>query len=126
MTLGELRERWEHRRDVFAMFGASVDGAKLVAEVLADLDAFECASADEVLTLADAATESGYSAEHLRHLVASGQLTNAGRKHAPRIKRSDLPRKLAAKTTERASAASDAYNADADALSIVGRLAGRR
>jgi hypothetical protein len=117
MTLGELRERWEHRRDVFATFGASVDGAKLAGEILADIATLETANADEVLTLTNAARESGYSAEHLRHLVASGQLANAGRKHAPRVKRSDLLRKPG--TT------ASTYNPDADALHLVGRLAKR-
>lgn len=128
MTLAEFRQRWERRRDEWARFGVSVDGAKLAAEVVADLDAFESSAADEVLTLTDAARESGYSAEHLRHLIASGQLENAGRKHAPRVKRSDLPRKpgASASIVRPEGSTHSSYNVDADALSLVGRLAGRR
>ena len=47
----------------------------------------------ELLRLSDAAAESGYSADHLRHLVADGTIPNAGRKGAPRIRRKDLPAK---------------------------------
>ena len=42
-----------------------------------------------------ASAESGYSESRLRHLVAAGELQNAGKKGAPRIRRSDLPKKAA-------------------------------
>lgn len=45
------------------------------------------------LTLAQAAQESGYSVDRLRHMVADGTLPQAGRKGSPRIRRADLPRK---------------------------------
>jgi len=48
---------------------------------------------DQVLTLPQAAAESGYSADHLARLVREQPALNAGRKHAPRIRRRDLPRK---------------------------------
>ena len=50
-------------------------------------------SGDEVLTLSEAATESGYSQSRLRHMVASGDLPQAGVKGKPRIRRGDLPNK---------------------------------
>jgi hypothetical protein len=59
----------------------------------AELEATLRAAADEELTLAEAAAESGYSAERLRRKVAGGEIPNAGRKGAPRIRRADLPRK---------------------------------
>ncbi len=46
---------------------------------------------DEVLSLKQAADLSGYSVEHLRHLVADGTIPNAGRKHAPRVRRAHVP-----------------------------------
>jgi len=49
---------------------------------------------DEALTLTHAARESGYSSDHLRHLVADGTIPNAGEKGRPRIRRGDLPMKL--------------------------------
>jgi hypothetical protein len=50
----------------------------------------------EALTLAEASDESGYSVNHLERLVREGRIPNAGRKHAPRISRRDLPHKPAA------------------------------
>ncbi|SRR6266576_464747 len=48
---------------------------------------------DDVLRLKDAAKESGYSEDHLRRLIREGVLPNVGRRHAPRVLRSALPRK---------------------------------
>jgi hypothetical protein len=36
---------------------------------------------------------SGYSADYLGRMLRSGSIPNAGRPHAPRIRRADLPRK---------------------------------
>ena len=55
-------------------------------------DALEC-DESELLTLEQAAHESGYSTEHLGRMVRTGKLSNAGRSHAPRIRRGDLPLK---------------------------------
>ncbi|MDE2782551.1 MAG: hypothetical protein OXK77_06320, partial [Gemmatimonadota bacterium] len=44
----------------------------------------------------EAARESGYSADHLGRLVRDGRIPNAGRPGAPRIARTDLPRKAPA------------------------------
>jgi hypothetical protein len=49
--------------------------------------------ADDTLTLSEAAQESGYSADRLRHMLADGVIPQAGRKGSPRIRRADLPRK---------------------------------
>jgi hypothetical protein len=73
--------------------------------------------ADELLTLTEAARASGHSSEHLRHLVASGAIANAGRKGAPRIRRCDLPRKACRATPS-------LYDVDADARQLA--QAGRR
>lgn len=47
----------------------------------------------EHLSLEQASAESGYSVAHLRRLVATGQLHNAGRRGRPRIQRDSLPQK---------------------------------
>lgn len=47
----------------------------------------------EELTVVQAAAESGYSAAHLRRLLAECRLENAGSQGRPRIRRADLPRK---------------------------------
>ncbi len=48
---------------------------------------------EELLTLSAAATRCGYSADHLGALVRDGKLPNYGKKNAPRVKLSELPRK---------------------------------
>lgn len=72
-------------------------GAELQAHVLeAVADELEDAlqgEADALLTLEQAAEESGYSADHLGREVREGRIPNAGRRHAPRLRRGDLPRK---------------------------------
>src|SRR5689334_8468006 len=60
MTLAELRQRWEYRRDEWSRFGASVDGAKLAGEIVADLEALAASRDAELLTPRQAAAASGY------------------------------------------------------------------
>ena len=93
MTRDELRSRWQTRRDEFAAVDASVNAAKLLDSVLADVNAVFAAEADELLTMREAAKQSGYSSDHLARLVRSGVIQNAGRPNAPRIRRADLPQK---------------------------------
>jgi len=81
-----------------------VDGANICEEVLNDLKALQRADDDDVLTLAKAAAISGYSEDHLGRLVKVGTLANYGRKHAPLVRRSDLPRKPGALPDERENA----------------------
>ena len=75
--------------------GAVVDPAKLLDEVLGDAEALFESEENDVLTLTEAARESGYSAGHLGRLIRAGVLPNAGRPNAPRIRRAHLPRKAA-------------------------------
>ncbi len=58
-----------------------------------DLAAALVTADDRVLTLREASRESGYSADHLARLVRDGTIPNAGRRHAPRIRSADLPRR---------------------------------
>ena len=51
------------------------------------------AEGEELLNLTQAAGLCGYSADHLGREVRAGRISNAGRSNAPRIRRSDLPRK---------------------------------
>ena len=51
---------------------------------------------ETTLSLVEAARESGYTADHLGRLVREGKIPNAGRPGAPRIARTDLPRKAPA------------------------------
>jgi len=48
---------------------------------------------DELLTVTQAAAETGYSQRHLRRMVADGTIRQAGTPNRPRLLRSELPRK---------------------------------
>lgn len=93
MTLHAYLAKWSHEAETLRRLGAHVDGAKLIEAMLADFRALVEAEASEALTLKQAARESGLSAEHLGRLIRDGTIPNAGRWHAPRILRRDLPRK---------------------------------
>src|SRR5258705_179852 len=68
-------------------------GAALTARHLSELQAALESHDDEVLTLAQASRESGYTDDHLGRQVRDGKIPNAGRTNAPRIRRADLPLK---------------------------------
>jgi hypothetical protein len=104
---------WRERAAVRREEGAE-STARLYDLVARELEHALNDTASELLTLEAAALESGHSTRQLRHLIATGQLENSGRKHAPRIKRADLPK--------RATKASDGrgrgFDPDAFALSL--------
>src|SRR5688572_30518698 len=84
--------RWRADAALFRRYGDTRLAA--VCELHADeIEASVRQAGDARLTLVEAARESGFSVDHLGRLLRSGKLANAGRKNAPRILRSDLPRK---------------------------------
>jgi hypothetical protein len=109
----EVLARWESRQAEWARLHVTVDGATLAAEVLDDLRGILDDDSRTPLTLAEASTESGFSKDRLRHLVAEGRLHNVGRKGAPRVRRGDLPRKRRKQTSFDASAAAQRILRDA-------------
>lgn len=105
----DLATSWRSDAETFDRYG----DAKLAGVCRMHADALTAALRDvddEVLDLATAHEESGYSVERLRHMVADELIPNAGRKGAPRIRRGDLPKKTRAPSTlsfDAASAARD-------------------
>lgn len=94
-TLASLSSQWRERAGTLRAHAA--EGAALAYEVAADqLDAALRTQSDELLTLEEASAESGFTADHLGREVRSARIPNAGRRGAPRIRRSDLPRKAGA------------------------------
>ncbi|MDX2057232.1 MAG: hypothetical protein SFV24_05475 [Gemmatimonadales bacterium] len=93
MRADEFATKWTTEAEVMRQRGVLVNGALLLEEILRDFDAVTRGRARELLTLTDGAAESGYSAEYLGALIRQGKIQNAGRPHAPRILRQDLPRK---------------------------------
>ena len=74
MTREEFVARWRAHLSEWARVGALVDGVKVCQEVLADLEALTRAEDEAVLSLSEAAVESGYSQDHLRRLLRMGKL----------------------------------------------------
>ncbi len=87
-------------------------GAAILRQCATELKAAARAHDDEEFTITAASAASGYSCDHLRALVASGEIPNAGRKGSPRIRRGDLPRKP--------GAASNGFDSGAEAQTIIG------
>jgi len=112
-ALAALAEQWRAEARLLRERYADERGARLCEAHVAELETTLRAAADEALTLEQAAAESGYSPERLRKLIADGTIPQAGRRHAPRVKRGDLP------TRARRPAASTQYDPDADALRLV-------
>ena len=85
--------KWSTRADDLRKLGALVNGDRLIGEFLTELEQLFRGEESELLTLTEAASYSGYSADHLARLLRDGDLENAGRRHRPRVRRGDLPRK---------------------------------
>lgn len=115
MTLSELSSTWCTRADELAPFSPAAAEAfrRAAQELRAALTQLE----GEVITLEQAATESGYSREHLARAVRTGRIPNAGRKGAPRVRRVDLPVKPGSLSNARLSD----YDPITDARSLVSR-----
>lgn len=94
VTVGELPGQWRGDAALLEAYGDTrgAAAARLHADQLA---AALRVDSDRLLSLAEAARESGYSKRRLRELVAEGKLANHGRKHSPRFRKGDLPRKTA-------------------------------
>jgi hypothetical protein len=96
MTTVELLAKWTAQAEEMRRRASLVSGAALCEEFVADLRSLAEGEEAVTLNLQQAARESGYSADHLGRLVRAGQIPNAGRPNAPRIRRRDLPRKAGA------------------------------
>jgi hypothetical protein len=81
---------WRERAAYLEQFGDPTS-ARLWKLAALELEHALKALGDETLTLVEAAVVSGYSVDHLGHLVRHGKLANLGRKNAPRVRRADLP-----------------------------------
>lgn len=96
MTRHEILARWASRRDEWSRLNVQVDGGKLAAEVLADLELVASGVAnDDPITYAAAAKLSGYSTDHIARLVRDGKLRNVGKRGRPRVLANELPRRPA-------------------------------
>ena len=91
-SLLALAKAWRTRAETIRRYGGDTQAVALEA-CAAELEEALRQRDDTTLTLAEAARESGYSADHLGRLVREGKIPNAGRPGVPRIALRDLPRK---------------------------------
>ncbi len=90
----ELPRAWRARAEQLRPYSPAASRA--FDEAAGELESALGGEQGALLDLQEAARESGYSADYLGRLVREGQIRNAGRRNAPRIRRGDLPRKAAA------------------------------
>ena len=114
LCIGSVIERWTERANEWKKLDVSVKGAPLAEEIIADLEAIAAGTNSEELTVTQAAEATGYTADHIGRLVREGKLTNYGRKGAPRVRRSELPKRINAVAVRNRKP----YNVRSDARSL--------
>lgn len=87
-----LHGRWREQAELFRQHGHEAT-ARAYELCSAELEQTLREVDDQLLDLQEAARESGYSSDHLGRLIRNGKIPNGGRRNAPRIRRSDLPRR---------------------------------
>ena len=90
-SLPDLPHAWRDRAEDLRRFSAAAAAA--FEEAAEQLDRSLAEAGDTLLTLAEAARESGYSHSHIARLIRERKIPNAGRPKAPRVRWRDLPRK---------------------------------
>jgi hypothetical protein len=83
-------DKWEEDADRFELYGSD-PRADLLRRCAAQIREWRRWRAGELLTLSEAAGLTGYRADYLSRLIGQGKLQNYGRKHSPRVRRSELP-----------------------------------
>jgi hypothetical protein len=113
----ELVDRLRTRAEEFRRLNAHVDGAKLIEEILSELEPVVNGAGTDTHTIAQAAKRSGYSEDHIRRLITTGKLRNVGKPGAPRVLASELPRKPGVRV---ADADGEKYSPTSDARFLRG------
>ncbi len=90
--LSRITAQWRDEAKILHRRGAEPQAA-VIESCAADLEEEGRRFSLEAITLEQAAEESGYSYSALQKMVRDGTVSNVGRKGAPRIRRSDLPKK---------------------------------
>lgn len=109
--LSDLISAWSSEAALFRRRGQEATAA-LLESVILDLEAAWREHWAEELSLSQASVESGYSVDHLGRQLLAGRIPNAGEKGQPRIRRADLPRRVAARHSGK-------YDPDADARNLL-------
>lgn len=85
----DLITAWNARADLLHEFG-DPNSARIWRIAASELASALASFGAETLTLAEAAQVSGYSRDYIRQQIAAKKIPNAGKKHAPRVRRGDL------------------------------------
>ena len=93
MRPDELVGKWTHKAAEFDALAATVDAAAMCQQFIADLQSLEADDGSDWVSIAEAATFSGYSKQHIRRLIQSGQLAAQREGKERRVRLHDLPRK---------------------------------
>lgn len=102
MGRDDLVVKWERKAAEFQALAANVDAAAMCQLFVADLQALAAESRDDWILIGQAPAFSGYSKQHIRRLIQSGQLPAEGEGRARRVLLRALPRKPAAVATPNA------------------------
>lgn len=89
MSVTDLVAGWRARAEQLRPYASAAAVAYETAA--AELEKSIEQSGIETLNLVEAASASGYTADHLGKLVREGKIKNVGRANAPRIRLADLP-----------------------------------
>ncbi len=96
LTGSDLVAKWSAQAEEMRRRQALVSGSEIISEFLADFERVRSRDKEEVLTLAQAAEVSGYSAEHLARLARKGKLRSLRPSDSQghlTFRRADLPKK---------------------------------
>jgi len=88
-TPSALVATWRQRATELQEYAPTA--ATAFTKAAAELEEALAMSQDAVVSLNDAARQSGYSPDHLGRLVREGKLENLGTRHRPRVRLGDLP-----------------------------------
>ena len=95
VSVEALPATWRRQAKALRRYGGETPAVALES-CAAELEATLRERDETILSVTEAARESGYSTDHLGRLVRDGKIPNAGRPGAPRIARRHLPRKAPA------------------------------
>jgi hypothetical protein len=84
---------WRERAVRLRTWASDERSAHVLDLVALELENAMARDGEAPLTLSQAALVSGYTTDHLRRLIRTGQLPNVGRRNAPRVRRGTLPLK---------------------------------
>lgn len=90
----DLVAKWEHKGAEFDAWAASVDVAAICQLFLTDLHALDADSDNDWISIPQATAFSGYSKQHIRRWIQSGQLAVTGDGKARRVRLQFLPGSL--------------------------------